>query len=105
MANAHPVVRISRGTFDPARLADVEQMTRDTGEFLMPAIRALPGLLAYYACVAPEGSLAHVSLWDTDEHADQMGALKEMVVDARAAAEAAGVVFAPIVNHPIVWQL
>jgi hypothetical protein len=30
------VVRVSRGTFDPARFADVERMTRETGTYLGP---------------------------------------------------------------------
>lgn len=33
-----------------------------------------------------------------------MGDLKEMVVDARAAAAALGVTF-PIVNHPLSWHI
>ncbi len=99
------VVRVSRATFDPARLAEVEQMTRDTGNYLIPAIRKLPGLISYSAAVSPCGSMVHVSIWDSDEHAQQMGRLKEMIVDARKAAEAVGVQFNPIVNHPVCWSI
>jgi len=49
--------------------------------------------------------MVHVSIWDSDEHAQQMGHLKEMIVDARKAAEAAGVQFTPIVNYPISWDI
>ena len=99
------VFRVSRGNFDPARFADVDQMTRDTGSYLIPAIRRLDGLIGYYAGTSEEGSTVHVSLWRSHEDAQQMSRLKEMIVDARGAAEAAGVNFAPIVNHPIVWTI
>lgn len=99
------VVRVSRGTFDPARFAEVEGMSRETAVYLVPAIRRLPGLLDYVAAVSPSGSLVHVSIWDSDEHAQQMSSLKEMIIDARQAAVASGVEFAPIVNHPVSWTV
>jgi hypothetical protein len=34
--------------------------------------------------------MVHVSIWDSEEHAGQMGRLKEMIVDARSDAEKAG---------------
>ena len=102
---AGAVIRVSRGDFDPERFKDVEQMTRDTGQYLMPAIKRLDGLIAYYAGASPEGSMVHVSIWESDEHAAQMGALKEMIVDAREDAVKAGVSFGPIVNHPVAWNL
>jgi len=53
--------------------------------------------------VSPE-STVHVSIWDSEEHADQVGRLKEMIVDARSDAEkAGGVSFIPIVNYPVDW--
>ena len=99
------VVRVSRGNFDPARFAEVELMTRNTSAYLIPAINRLPGLLHYSAAVSPSGSMVHVSFWDSDAHAQQMGRLKEMIVDARKDAEAVGVAFVPIVNYPISWNV
>jgi hypothetical protein len=99
------VVRVSRGNFDPARFAEVDQMTRDTGRYLMPAIGQLDGLLRYYAGTSTEGSMIHVSVWQSDEHANQLNRLKEMIVDARADADAVGVSFIPIVNYPIAWHM
>jgi hypothetical protein len=32
------VIRVSRGNFDPARFAEVERMTAETGSYLIPAI-------------------------------------------------------------------
>jgi len=102
---ATAVIRVSRGTFDPARFDEVERMARDTGTYLIPAISRLPGLLSYFVAVSRSGSMVHVSLWESDEHAQQMSHLKEMIVDARRAAEVVGVEFIPIVNYPIVWTI
>jgi len=99
------VVRVSRGTFDPARFAEVQAMTIATGRYLVPAISRLPGLISYYAGASPAGSMIHVSICDSDEHANQMGRLKEMIVDARNDAEKAGVSFIPIVNYPVDWVI
>ncbi len=97
------VIRVSRGNFDPARFEEVDRMTKETGTYLIPAIQRLPGLLSYYAGASPDGSMVHVSVWDSEEHAEQMSRLKEMIVDARHDAEAVGVTFIPIVNYPLSW--
>jgi hypothetical protein len=102
---ATAVVRVSRGNFDPSRFAEVDEMTTATGAYLIPAIGNLDGLLAYYAGASPDGSMVHVSVWDSDEHAQQMTALKEMIVDARTDATAVGVTFTPIVNYPVTWHI
>ena len=102
---ATAVVRVSRGTFDRSRFAEVDAMNMRISKYLTPAIGQLPGLIHWYAGVSPEGSIVNVSVWDTDEHAEQMGRLKEMVVDARAEGEAAGVTFHPIVDYPINWTI
>jgi uncharacterized protein (DUF2461 family) len=99
------VVRVSRGTFDPTRFAEVDAMNKRVSNYLVPAISRLLGLIHFYSCVSPEGSYVQVSVWDTVEHAHQMGDLKEMTVDARGEAEAAGVAFTPIVNHPVGWSI
>ncbi|HXR91809.1 MAG TPA: hypothetical protein VN750_16175 [Steroidobacteraceae bacterium] len=99
------VVRVSRGNFDPARYAEVERMSRETAAYLIPAIRRLPGLVSYFAALSPSGSLVHVSIWDSEAHAQQMSSLKEMIVDARHAGAAVGVEFTPIVNHAVSWEI
>src|SRR5215472_5097044 len=99
------VVRVSRGSFDPARFSEVRETTTTTSEYLIPAIKALPGLISYHAGTSPDGSVVHVSLWESDEHAQQMSRLKEMIVDTRQAYEEAGVTFTPIVNYPVDWTI
>jgi len=102
---ATAVVRISSASFDVGRLAEVDAMNKRVSEYLVPAIRQLPGLIHYYVGLSPEGSIVHVSVWDTDEHAAQMGQLKEMTGTARREAEAVGVMFTPMVNYPITWTI
>jgi quinol monooxygenase YgiN len=99
------VFRVSRGSFDPARFPEVHEMTVATGRYLIPAIKKLPGLISYHAGTSPDGSVVHVSVWESDEHAQQMSRLKEMIVDARKEADKAGVTFIPIVNYPIDWAI
>jgi hypothetical protein len=102
---ANAVVRVSRGSFGPSRFAEVDAVNRKVSEYLIPAITRLPGLIHWYAGVSPEGSIMNVSVWDSDEHAAQMGRLKEMTVDARGEMEAVGVTFTPIVNYPVNWTI
>jgi hypothetical protein len=102
---ASAVVRVSRGSFDPIRFAEVDAANKKVSEYLIPAIKRLPGLMHWYAGVSPEGSIVNVSVWDSDEHAAQMNRLKEMTVDAREELEARGVAFIPIVNYPVNWTI
>ena len=97
------VVRVSRASYDSSRFAEVDAASKKTSEYIIPAIRRLPGLLHFYAGVSPKGSIVQVSVWDTDEHAAQLDRLKEMVVDGRRDMEAVGVTFTPIFNYPIDW--
>jgi hypothetical protein len=98
-------VRVSRGNFDPSRFAEVDAVNKKVSEYLIPAISGLPGLIHWYAGVSPEGSIVNVSVWDSDEHAAQMGQLREMTVIARGEMEAVGVTFIPIVNYPVNWTI
>ena len=99
------IVRVSRGSFDPVRFAEIEAMSRKTQGYLAPAIRQLPGLVSYFVGAAPSGSFTHVSLWDSEAHAEQMSHLTQMTEMARPEAEAVGVTFLPIVNYPIGWRV
>jgi hypothetical protein len=102
---ATAVIRVSRGSFDPGRLAEVDAVNKKISAYLIPAISRLPGLIHFYVGASPEGSVVNVSVWDSDEHAAQMGQLKEMTVDARGEMEAVGVAFRPIVNYPVNWTI
>lgn len=99
------VIRVSRGRFDPARYADVDKMIRATGKYLVPAIKSLPGLIAYYAGTSPDGMTTQVSIWASDSAGKQMSTLPEMRDKARQEAEALGVAFDPIIQYPIDWTV
>ncbi len=99
------VVRVSRGTFDPARFAEVRAMSEATSRYLIPAISKLPGLISYQVGTSPAGSTVHISVWESEEHASQMSRLKEMIVDARQAVESVGVEFTPIEHYPFDWRI
>ncbi|WP_194897226.1 hypothetical protein [Catenulispora pinisilvae] len=98
------VVRLSRGSFDPSLFAEVEALNLKQAEYLVPAIKALPGLISWYASLMSDG-MVQVSIWDSYEHAKQMDTLKEMNVIARGEMEALGVKFVPIVNPQITWTI
>jgi hypothetical protein len=102
---ATAVVRVSYGSFDPGRFAEVDAVNKKVSEYLVPAISRLPGLIHWYAGVSPAGSIVNISVWDSDEHAAQMDRLKEMTVDARGEMEAVDVAFIPIVNYPVSWTI
>ncbi|HSZ49084.1 MAG TPA: hypothetical protein VK823_27360 [Streptosporangiaceae bacterium] len=99
------VLRVSRGSFDPSLFAEIDALTTKQAEYLIPAIKRLPGLIHWHTGVSPEGSMVMASVWDSDEHAAQMDGLKEMAVVARGEMQAAGVTFIPIVNYPIRWTI
>jgi hypothetical protein len=90
----------------PSRSAEVDALDRKQAEYLIPAIERLPGLIHWYTGVSPDGSMAAVSIWDSEEHAKQMDTLKEMVVVARGEVEAlVGTFTGSIVNYPIAWTI
>lgn len=99
------IVRISTGRFDPAHHDEIARMLTASGDTLVPAIRALPGCLHYYAAIDRAAcAMVNVSVWDTAEHASQMSTLAEMrALAATFAAE--GVRFETIVNYATVWTI
>ncbi|MGZ4541485.1 MAG: hypothetical protein ACXVXS_20420 [Blastococcus sp.] len=100
-----PVVRISKGRFDPGRLPEVRQALAASESALRNAITALPGLVHYYAGIDEEQSqLTNVSVWQSGDHAHQMDTLAPMLAQ-RPLMEAVGVVFEPITNHDVLWTI
>jgi hypothetical protein len=43
------VVRISRGSFDPSRFGEIDAANTKVSQYLIPAIKQLPGLIHWYA--------------------------------------------------------
>jgi hypothetical protein len=102
---ATTVVRLSPGSFDPSRIAEIDALATKQAEYLVPAIKQLPGLLSWYTGVSPDSSIVNISVRDSEEHAAQMGQLQETAIVARGDMQAVGVTFTPIVNYPIIWTI
>jgi hypothetical protein len=100
------IVRISRGSFDPAKGAQFEALLKESEKILVPAIKKLKGLRHYYAGIdMGSGTMINVSVWDRLEDARQMESLVEMAVAGKEFA-GAGVQFErPIVNYSSVWVI
>jgi hypothetical protein len=100
-----PVVRISTGRFAPANYQRVKELIEQSAGPLVPAIRALRGLLYYHAAVDPESStIVNVSLWESLDAAKQLDGLAAMLAQ-RPILEGAGVTFDKIVNYEALWKI
>lgn len=104
--SAMPVVRISRGSFDPKLYETVKERLTASQQPLIPAIRQLRGLLHYYAGVdAASSTMINVSVWATLADAQQMDTLAPMLALAKEFT-AMGVKFErPIINYETVWEI
>jgi hypothetical protein len=99
------IVRISKGSFEPAQLGAAEEALAASEVTLRPAIEAMPGLVHYYVAIdRAQGQLTNVSVWDTLEHAQAMADLAAMLAQ-RPILEAAGVTFERITNHDVLWSI
>jgi quinol monooxygenase YgiN len=99
------VVRISRGWFEASQLTQVSQMLQDGAEQLVPAIKALPGLLEYHVGIdANTNSMTNTSIWIDEGAAQQMAILPEMLAQ-RDLFVAAGIRFDPIANYLPLWTI
>lgn len=80
-------------------------MTGRTGTYLIPAISRLDGLLGYHAGASPDRSMVHISIWQSEQHAQQMR--KTQDDDRRRTQRRRGgrVEFIPIVNYPASWHI
>jgi quinol monooxygenase YgiN len=99
-------LRISKGSYAPELHSEVTARLNASSESLVPAIRAMPGCLSYYAGNdQASNTMVNVSVWDTLEHAQAMASLPEMSALAKDFI-GIGVQFErPIVNYPVLWQL
>ncbi len=89
-------LRITRARFDPARYDDVVPLARE----VTAAVQQLPGFQHYHGGIdRTAGTVAAVSVWDTEEHArfsrDSLG-------DVISRTQAAGVQFEPPEIYEIV---
>ncbi|MCW5850690.1 MAG: hypothetical protein KIT87_11505 [Anaerolineae bacterium] len=98
------VLRISRGHFAADRAETVRRMLAESEAILSPALRPLPGFHGYYTGLDDRDHwMIAVSLWDTPDHASQLGRLPEMM-RLREQFQAADIAFDPITTYEILWS-
>ena len=96
-------LRVARARFAAEKFDEMADRLQAAETVLSPAIRALPGLIDYYAGIDPESAtMIRVSVWDKAEHAQQVSALPE-IAELRAEFEAAGVEWEPINTYAVAW--
>jgi len=102
----HAVVRVSIGSFDPEKAADVEAKLIESKAELEAGIHAMRGNLGYYAGVDRiNNAMSNVSIWDSIEAANQMATFQPMLNLAEKFV-ALGVRFQrPILNFVTVWAV
>jgi hypothetical protein len=99
------VVRLSRGWFEPEQFSQVETKLNEGALTLVPAIKSLDGLIAYYVGIdAKTNSMTNTSIWTTEAAASQMATLQAML-DQRDRFVAIGVRFDPIANYAPLWDI
>ncbi len=99
------IVRISRGTFDPARADVIDAALRDSAVSLASALARMVGLLRYETGIeAGRGAMIAVSAWDTAEHAAALSGLPEMNA-MRPIFQELGITFEPITSYEIAWDV
>jgi hypothetical protein len=100
-----PVIRISNGKFDLAKLARAERLFAESERALRGPLTQLNGLIHYYVGIDRKaGYGTNVSFWDSLEHANQMTTLPAML-GQRPLLEAEGVHFETITNHETIWTV
>lgn len=100
------IVRISRGTFDPARYDEVAERLDASQAQLIPAITTLTGeTLVFMPVLRASNSIVNLSIWETIEHAKQMDSLAPMLALAGEFQEL-GVQFErPITDYETLWTI
>jgi hypothetical protein len=101
-----PVVRVSILRCQPEAFAKFQRMMTDAEPMLGPGIRAMKGLVSYWAGAdAATSSLTNVSVWQTLEDANQMEHFTPMKELGRRFTAEGAVFERPIMNYATVWQL
>src|SRR4051812_48695790 len=98
------ILRISKGSFDVTRGAEVERRLRESETSLRPALQKMRGMRWYWVGIDRQhGYMTNTSLWDTREDAEKMSGLKEML-ELRAIFEVMEVKFEVMTNHDVLWE-
>jgi hypothetical protein len=100
-----PVIRISKGHFEPGEYAEVKRLIEESESTLEPAVRKLRGLIYYHAGIDIEtNTVVNMSVWADLAAAKQMENLAQMLAQ-RPILERAGVRFDRIANYERLWSI
>jgi len=100
-----PVVRISRGRFEPKIYVEIVSLAKRSEAALEPSLKQLKGLLYYHVSVDKKTStFVNVSLWKDLDSAKQMDSLPAMLAQ-RPVMEEAGLQFDKIANYEPLWRI
>lgn len=95
------VIRISRASFDPQRADEVITLLQEMRAMIWPKQEQLAGYIDGYMGVDRQNStMIWVTVWESLEHANALGALPEMRT-SNASLQAQGVKFEPIATHEL----
>ncbi len=102
---SEPIVRISKGRFDPKNYGEIHRLSVEAAKTLVPAITKLRGLIYYHAGVdSTTNTFVHASVWTDLAAAEQMGSLPEMLAQIPIL-EKAGVHFDQRANYAPLWKI
>jgi hypothetical protein len=101
-----PVIRLSRGSFDPERFTAVRNRLDESEATLVPGIKSLRGCLHFWAGVDPvSNSMLNISVWATLEDAKQLDTFAPMLALATVFTQL-GVKFErPITHYDTLWEI
>jgi len=95
------IIRISRAHFDPHMAGEATNLLLEMRALIWPKQEQLPGYIDGYLGVDREnGTMVWVTLWDSVEHGNALGALPEMK-STNARLQERGVKFEPVATHEL----
>ncbi len=101
-----PVVRVSILRCPPAQFASLRQKMAESERVLAPGIRAMRGLIGFYAGAdEATSSLTNVSLWRTLDDAKQLDHFRPMLDLGKEFIELGTTFERPIMNYASLWRL
>lgn len=101
-----PVVRVSVLRCEAHQFDEFEVMMREFEPSLVPGLKAMRGLRAYYAgSDRATLSLTNVSVWNTLDDAKQMDVFQPMLDAGKKFAEKGAKFERPIMNYGTLWQI
>ncbi|MEZ5934757.1 MAG: hypothetical protein R3F54_23035 [Alphaproteobacteria bacterium] len=100
------VVRVSIMRCDPSRFSDFRRRMTEAEHLLAPGIRAMHGLVSYWAGAdEATSSLTNVSVWRTLDDAKQMDSFQPMLDLGKQFAEQGATFERPIMNYTTLWTI